>query len=119
MVSIIHLPQNVTIDLSGFFFSSTFTAAAPFQFLVHRGLALDDDVAVPSAAFFKASAPAFNKAFPSSFCNPAQYLRNAEVEQMISVGNLIFFFCHTRFSEGNQVHTYMHARIKFHAYSDI
>jgi hypothetical protein len=27
--------------------------------------------------------------------------------------------CHTRFSEGNQVHTYMHARIKFHAYSDI
>jgi hypothetical protein len=47
MVSIIHLPQNVTIDLSGFFFSSTFTAAAPFQFLVHRGLALDDDVAAP------------------------------------------------------------------------
>jgi hypothetical protein len=27
--------------------------------------------------------------------------------------------CHTRFSEGNQVHTYMHAMIKFHAYSDI
>jgi hypothetical protein len=27
--------------------------------------------------------------------------------------------CHTRFSEGNQVQTYMHARIKFHAYSDI
>jgi hypothetical protein len=25
----------------------------------------------------------------------------------------------TRFSEGNQVHTYMHAKIKFHAYSDI
>jgi hypothetical protein len=22
--------------------------------------------------------------------------------------------CHTRFSEGNQVHTYMHARIKLH-----
>jgi hypothetical protein len=38
---------------------------------------------------------------------------------------MIFFFreqegqCHTRFSEGNQVQTYMHARIKFHAYSDI
>jgi hypothetical protein len=27
--------------------------------------------------------------------------------------------CHSRFSEENQVHTYMHARIKFHAYSDI
>jgi hypothetical protein len=27
--------------------------------------------------------------------------------------------CHTRFSEGNQVQTYMHARIKFHAYSNI
>jgi hypothetical protein len=27
--------------------------------------------------------------------------------------------CHTWFSEGNQVHDYMHARIKFHAYSDI
>jgi hypothetical protein len=27
--------------------------------------------------------------------------------------------CHNRFSEGNQVQTYMHARIKFHAYSDI
>jgi hypothetical protein len=27
--------------------------------------------------------------------------------------------CHTQFSVGNQVHTYMHARIKFHAYSDI
>jgi hypothetical protein len=26
--------------------------------------------------------------------------------------------CHTRLSEENQVHTYMHARIKFHAYSD-
>jgi hypothetical protein len=27
--------------------------------------------------------------------------------------------CHTRFSEENQVQIYMHARIKFHAYSDI
>jgi hypothetical protein len=27
--------------------------------------------------------------------------------------------CHTRLSEENQVHTYMHARIKFHAHSDI
>jgi hypothetical protein len=27
--------------------------------------------------------------------------------------------CHTRLSEENQVHTYMHARIKFHAYIDI
>jgi hypothetical protein len=27
--------------------------------------------------------------------------------------------CHTRFSEENQVHTCMHARIMFHAYSDI
>jgi hypothetical protein len=27
--------------------------------------------------------------------------------------------CHTRFSEGNQVHNCMHARIKCHAYSDI
>jgi hypothetical protein len=27
--------------------------------------------------------------------------------------------CHTLFSKENQVHTYMHARIKFHAYSDI
>jgi hypothetical protein len=27
--------------------------------------------------------------------------------------------CHTRFFEENQVHTYMHARIKFPAYSDI
>jgi hypothetical protein len=26
--------------------------------------------------------------------------------------------CHTCFSEENQVQTYMHARIKFHAYSD-
>jgi hypothetical protein len=27
--------------------------------------------------------------------------------------------CHNRLSEENQVHTYMHGRIKFHAYSDI
>jgi hypothetical protein len=27
--------------------------------------------------------------------------------------------CHTCFSKENQVQTYMHARIKFHAYSDI
>jgi hypothetical protein len=27
--------------------------------------------------------------------------------------------CHTRLSEENQVHTYMHSRIKFHAYIDI
>jgi hypothetical protein len=26
--------------------------------------------------------------------------------------------CHTCFSEKNQVHNYMHAKIKFHAYSD-
>jgi hypothetical protein len=29
------------------------------------------------------------------------------------------YICHTRFFEGNQVHNYMHARIKFYAYSDI
>jgi hypothetical protein len=29
------------------------------------------------------------------------------------------YTCHTRLSEENQVHNYMHARIKFHAYSDI
>jgi hypothetical protein len=28
-------------------------------------------------------------------------------------------YCHTYFSKENQVLTYMHARIKFHAYSDI
>jgi hypothetical protein len=28
-------------------------------------------------------------------------------------------FCHTRFSEENQVLNYMYARIKFHTYSDI
>jgi hypothetical protein len=27
--------------------------------------------------------------------------------------------CHTYFSKENQVHNYMHAKIKFHAYSDI
>jgi hypothetical protein len=27
--------------------------------------------------------------------------------------------CHTCFSKENQVQTYMHARIEFHAYSDI
>jgi hypothetical protein len=27
--------------------------------------------------------------------------------------------CHTYFSKENQVHIYTHARIKFHAYSDI
>jgi hypothetical protein len=27
--------------------------------------------------------------------------------------------CHTCFSKENQVQTYMHAKIKFHAYSDI
>jgi hypothetical protein len=27
--------------------------------------------------------------------------------------------CHTCFSQENQVHNYMHARIKFHAHSDI
>jgi hypothetical protein len=31
----------------------------------------------------------------------------------------MLILCHTRFSEGNQVHNYMHAMIKFHAYSDI
>jgi hypothetical protein len=31
---------------------------------------------------------------------------------------LLIPLCHTRFSEGNQVHIYMHARIKFHAYSN-
>jgi hypothetical protein len=33
--------------------------------------------------------------------------------------SLVSFFCHTRFSKENQVHDYMHARIKFHAYSVI
>jgi hypothetical protein len=31
----------------------------------------------------------------------------------------MLLICHTRLSEENQVHTYMHARIKYHAYSDI
>jgi hypothetical protein len=30
-----------------------------------------------------------------------------------------FSGCHTCFSKENQVHNYMHAKIKFHAYSDI
>jgi amino acid permease len=30
-----------------------------------------------------------------------------------------FTLCHTYFSKENQVQTYMHARIKFHTYSDI
>jgi hypothetical protein len=34
-------------------------------------------------------------------------------------GHSIIYKCHTRLSEENQVHNYMHARIKFHAYSDI
>jgi hypothetical protein len=32
---------------------------------------------------------------------------------------LFLLHCHTCFSKENQVQTYMHARIKFHAYSDI
>jgi hypothetical protein len=36
-----------------------------------------------------------------------------------TVDTALIPLCHTRFSEVNQVHTYMHARIKFHAYSDI
>jgi hypothetical protein len=34
-------------------------------------------------------------------------------------GALMLNICHTYFSKENQVQTYMHARIKFHAYSDI
>jgi hypothetical protein len=30
-----------------------------------------------------------------------------------------FVWCHTCFSKENQLHNYMHAKIKFHAYSDI
>jgi hypothetical protein len=38
---------------------------------------------------------------------------------VVTQGNLWEGECDTRFSEENQVHTYMHAKIKFHAYSDI
>jgi hypothetical protein len=43
------------------------------------------------------------------------------IDQIVdsTAGCELLCFCHTRFSEENQVHTYMHARIKFHAYSDI
>jgi hypothetical protein len=34
-------------------------------------------------------------------------------------GGVVVVACHTCLSEENQVRTYMHARIKFHAYSDI
>jgi hypothetical protein len=34
-----------------------------------------------------------------------------------TVDTALIPLCHTCFSEGNQVQTYMHARIKFHAYS--
>jgi hypothetical protein len=37
----------------------------------------------------------------------------------ISFGKGTLAACHTRLSEKNQVQTYMHARIKFHAYSDV
>jgi hypothetical protein len=36
-----------------------------------------------------------------------------------TVDTALIPLCHTRFSEGNQVHNYMHARIKFPTYSDI
>jgi hypothetical protein len=41
-----------------------------------------------------------------------QWLRRFDEERRRAI-------CHTRLSEENQVYTYMHARIKFHAYSDI
>jgi hypothetical protein len=36
-----------------------------------------------------------------------------------TVDTALIPLCHTCFSKENQVLTYMHARIKFHAYSDI
>jgi hypothetical protein len=36
-----------------------------------------------------------------------------------TVDTALIPLCHTSFFEENQVQTYMHARIKFHAYSDI
>jgi hypothetical protein len=37
----------------------------------------------------------------------------------LTVDTALIPLCHTCFSKENQVHNYMHARIKFHAYSDI
>jgi hypothetical protein len=45
--------------------------------------------------------------------------RGGEPTMELSAATIEERHCHTRFSEGNQVHTYMHARIKFHAYSDV
>jgi hypothetical protein len=39
--------------------------------------------------------------------------------QLQSAEEHMLIMCHTWFSKENQVQTYMHARIKFHAYSDI
>jgi hypothetical protein len=36
-----------------------------------------------------------------------------------TVDTTLIPLCHTCFSKENQVQTYMHVRIKFHAYSDI
>jgi hypothetical protein len=38
---------------------------------------------------------------------------------MHASSHAVLVHCHTRLSEENQVQTYMRARIKFHAYSDI
>jgi hypothetical protein len=37
----------------------------------------------------------------------------------LTVDTALIPLCHTCFSEENQVQTYIHARIKFHTYSDI
>jgi hypothetical protein len=49
----------------------------------------------------------------------SQYVSYAGRLQLVNFVLSSLPTCHTRLSEENQVHTYMHARIKFHAYSDI
>jgi hypothetical protein len=56
----------------------------------------------------------FRKFFPYQL--PVFEIRATTRDPWISTANPS---CHTRLSEENQVQTYMHARIKFHAYSDI
>jgi hypothetical protein len=82
-----------------------------FMRFVERGLAL------PASNFFKRLLEYYGIEYLN--LNPNGIFHTSVFVHFYEAFLGIKPHCHTRFSEGNQVQTYMHARIKFHAYSDI
>jgi hypothetical protein len=126
-IKVLDFDKSFGIELKGSFFSYAFSLS---QHNYHKVLVL---LFSHSLIFFKCFADIdilIIEEKANKILNPIGVKEENEIANRIANvhDNRLFLFfgidaiecqCHTCFSKKNQVQTYIHARIKFHAYSDI